>query len=193
MLQAIRELNIPNNSISYIIGKRVDKTRLLRELSKAGVGEPLLVDSNSRDDKGLKSPSPELTRAAELYKDTPEKLWWNLLSAAIDVPETSTDKLKELFSQEMEQPTSDDPIFRVLEKIGGKPKRTFLIDGLETAFNDKLIFTYTEALLQLMQIVETDSRLSKSVHLKLFIGSNLMGRGFQNIEQQIYGKSLYLT
>jgi cellulose biosynthesis protein BcsQ len=192
--EALRELSVPNNSISYILGRKgTGKTRLLRELSKAGVGEPLLVDSNSRDDKGLKSPSPELTRAAELYKDTPEKLWWHLLSAAIDVPETSTDELRRLFSQEMAQPTSDDPILRILEKIEGNPKRTFLIDGLETAFNAKLIFTYVEALFRFIQTVETDSRLSKYIHLKLFIRSDLVGRGFQNIEQQLHGKSLYLS
>ncbi|WP_202950938.1 AAA family ATPase [Prochlorothrix hollandica] len=192
--EALRELSVHNNSISYILGRKgTGKTRLLRELSKAGVGEPLLVDSNSKDNKGLKSPSPELTRAADLYKDTPEKLWWHLLSAAIDAPETSTDELGRLFSQEMEQPTSDDPILRILEKIEGKSKRTFLIDGLETAFNAKLIFTYTEALFRFIQTVETDSRLSKYIHLKLFIRSDLVGRGFQNIEQQLHGKSLYLS
>ena len=181
------------NSISYfLVRKGAGKTRLLRDLSKTGVCEPLLVDSNSKDSKGLKSPSPELTRAAELYKDTPEKLWWHLLSAAIDSSETSTDELGRLFSQEMEQPTSDDPILRILEKIEGKSKRTFLIDGIETAFNAKLIFAYTEALLRFIQTVETDSRLSKYIHLKLFISVDLVGRGFQNIEQQLHGKSVYI-
>jgi len=192
--EALRELSVSNNSISYILGRKgTGKTRLLRELSKAGIGEPLLVDSNSTDSKGLKSPSPELTQAAELYKDTPEKLWWHLLSAAIDAPETSTDELGRLFSQEMKQPINNDPISRILEKIEGKSKRTFLIDGLETAFNAKLIFTYAEALFRFIQTVETDSRLSKYIHIKLFIRSDLVGRGFQNIEQQLHGKSLYLS
>jgi hypothetical protein len=149
--KALRELSVPNNSISYILGRKgTGKTRLLRELAKAKIGEPLLVDSNSKDGKGLKSPSPELSRAADLYKDAPEK-------------------------------------------IQGKPKRTFLIDGLETAFNAKLIFAYAEALFRFMQTVETDSRLSRYIHIKVFIRSDLAGRGYQNIEQQLYGKSLYLS
>ena len=192
--EALRELSVLNNSISYVLGRKgTGKTRLLRELAKATIGEPLLVDSNSKDGKGLKSPSPELTRAADLYKDVPEKLWWHLLSAAIDAPETSTEVLARLFSQEMEQPINDDPILPILEKIEGKPKRTFLIDGLETAFNAKLIFAYAEALFRFMQTVETDSRLSRYIHIKLFIRSDLAGRGYQNIEQQLSGKSLYLS
>ncbi|MDB9459509.1 hypothetical protein PN473_14040 [Dolichospermum circinale CS-545/17] len=192
--EALRELSVPNNSISYILGRKgTGKTRLLRELAKAKIGEPLLVDSNSKDGKGLKSPSPELSRAADLYKDAPETLWWHLLSAAIDAPETFTEELARLFSEEMKQPIDDDPILRILEKIQGKPKRTFLIDGLETAFNAKLIFAYAEALFRFMQTVETDSRLSRYIHIKVFIRSDLAGRGYQNIEQQLYGKSLYLS
>ena len=192
--KALRELSVPNNSISYILGRKgTGKTRLLRELAKAKIGEPLLVDSNSKDGKGLKSPSPELSRAADLYKDAPETLWWHLLSAAIDAPETFTEELARLFSEEMKQPIDDDPILRILEKIQGKPKRTFLIDGLETAFNAKLIFAYAEALFRFMQTVETDSRLSRYIHIKVFTRSDLAGRGYQNIEQQLYGKSLYLS
>ncbi|MEZ2224646.1 hypothetical protein [Microcoleus sp.] len=194
LTEALRELSVLNNSISYILGRKgTGKTRLLRELSKAGIGEPLLVDSNSKEGKGLKSPSPELERAADIYKNAPVKLWWHLLSAAIDAPETSTEVLGRLFSQEMECPIEDDPILQILKKIEGKPKRTFLIDGLETAFTAKLIFEYVEALFRFVQTVETDSRLSKHIHIKIFIRSDLVGRGFQNIEQQLYGKSLYLS
>jgi len=192
--EALRELKVPNNSISYILGRKgTGKTRLLRELSRVGIGEPLLVDSNSQEGKGLKSPSPELSRAAELYKDAPEKLWWHLLSAGIDTPETSTQALTEFFSREMDQHTTDDPIVRILEKIEGKPRRTFLMDGLETAFTARLIFSYAEGLFRFIQTVESDSRLSKYVHIKVFLRSDLAGRGFQNIEQQLYGKSLYLS
>jgi Mrp family chromosome partitioning ATPase len=192
--EALRELTVPNNSISYVLGRKgTGKTRLLRELSKARIGEPLLVDANSTDGKGLKSPSPELSRAENIYKEAPEKLWWHLLSAAIDAPETFTEILAKLFSQKMEQPINDDPILQILEKIEGRPKRIFLIDGLETAFTAKLIFPYAEALFRFMQTVETDARLSKHIQIKIFIRSDLVGQGFQNIEQQLYGKTLYLS
>lgn len=194
LTEALRELSVPNNSISYVLGRKgTGKTRLLRELSKSKIGEPLLVDSNSTEGKGLKSPSPELERAADIYKNAPEKLWWNLLSAAIDAPETHTEVLAKLFSKQMENPINDDPILPILKKIEGKPKRIFLIDGLETAFTAKLIFEYAEALFRFMQTVETDSRLSRHIHIKIFIRSDLVGRGFQNIEQQLNGKSLYLS
>jgi hypothetical protein len=191
---ALRQLKVPNSSISYILGRKgTGKTRLLRELAKAGFGEPLLVDSNSRDGRGLKSPSPELSRAGELYKGSPERLWWHLLSAAIDTETTEAEQLARLFSHEMDRPVDDDPVLRILKKIEGKSKRIFLIDGLETAFNAKLIFSYAEALFRFMQTVESDSRLSKSIHIKVFLRSDLVGRGYQNIEQQMDGKTLYLN
>lgn len=199
--EALRELKVPNNSITYILGRKgTGKTRLLRELTKLGIGEALLVDSHSRDQQGLKSPSPELTEAAELYKDSPEKLWWNLLMAAIDIPDTSTNNLIESFNVQMnrfgdDRPKSSDDRFisQVIEKLQGKPKRTFFIDGLETAFNARLIFSYVEALFRFVQTIQSDSRLSDYVNIKLFLRSDLVNRGYQNLEQQLAGKTIYLS
>ena len=194
LTEALQELKVPNNSISYILGRKgTGKTRLLRELARDGIGEPLLVDSNSTENKGLKSPSPELTQASELYKDSPELLWWHLLCAAIDTSTTNTDILAHQFNIEMNQFYQIDPIHRILNNLDGKPKRIFLIDGLETAFNAGLIFTYVDSLFRFIQTIESDSRLSKYVHIKLFLRSDLAARGYQNIEQQLYGKSLYLS
>jgi hypothetical protein len=61
----LRELLVPGNSISYILGRKgTGKTRLLREIAAAGVGEPLVVDSTSNLGRGIPSPSPELAQAA---------------------------------------------------------------------------------------------------------------------------------
>nr|WP_275337177.1 AAA family ATPase [Nodosilinea sp. TSF1-S3]MDF0369948.1 AAA family ATPase [Nodosilinea sp. TSF1-S3] len=195
--EALRELSVPNNPISYILGRKgTGKTRLLRELSKAGIGEPLLVDSNSQDGRGLKSPSLELSRAAELYKDNPDRLWWHLLAIAVDLPDTSTETLTERFSSEIERNSFGNleaPEAQVLDRVPGENKRTFLMDGFETAFTAKLIFPYIEALFRFVQIIESDPRLSKFIHIKVFLRSDLAGRGYQNIEQQLFGKSILVS
>ena len=192
--EALRELKVPKNSITYILGRKgTGKTRLLRELTKLRMGQALLVDSNSPDQQGLRSHTPELTRAAELYKDSPEKLWWNLLMAAINIADTSTDNLIESFRVQMEKSGNDHPISQVIEKLKGKPKRTFFIDGLETAFNARLIFGYVEALFRFVQTIQSDSRLSDHIDIKLFLRSDLVNRGYQNLEQQLAGKTIYLS
>ncbi|MEB3192068.1 MAG: AAA family ATPase [Snowella sp.] len=192
--EALRELKAPNNSITYILGRKgTGKTRLLRELTKLRIGEALLVDSHSSDQQGLRSPSAELTEAAELYKDSPEKLWWNLLMAAIDIPDTSTNNLIQSFQVQMTKSGDDRPISQVIEKLQGKLKRTFFIDGLETAFNSRLIFRYVEALFRFVQTIQSDSRLSDYINIKLFLRSDLVNRGYQNLEQQLAGKTIYLS
>jgi Mrp family chromosome partitioning ATPase/energy-coupling factor transporter ATP-binding protein EcfA2 len=192
--EALRELKVPNNSITYILGRKgTGKTRLLRELTKLRIGEALLVDSHSPDQQGLRSPSAELTEAAELYKDSPESLWWNLLMAAIDIPDTSRNDLTNSFNLQMKKIANDRPISQVIEKLHGKQKRTFLIDGLETAFNSRLIFRYVEALFRFVQTIQSDSRLSDYINIKLFLRSDLVNRGYQNLEQQLAGKTFYLS
>ena len=192
--EALRQLKVPNNSITYILGRKgTGKSRLLRELTKLGMGEALLVDSHSPDQQGLKSPSIEITQAAELYQGSPEKLWWNLLMAAIDISDTSTNNLIQSFQIQMEKSIDDYPISQVIEKLKGKPKRTFFIDGLETAFNARLIFGYVEALFRFVQTIQSDSRLSDYIDIKLFLRSDLVNRGYQNLEQQLAGKTIYLS
>jgi Mrp family chromosome partitioning ATPase len=191
---ALRQLKIPENSISYILGRKgTGKTRLVRELAAAKLGEPLVVDPYDTSNMGLRSASPELGRASTILKDDPIRLWWHLLSAALDCPTTSTQELIRAFSRELEQGLSNDASSSVLSKVGRFPRRVFMVDGLETAFQASTIFQFVESLFRFLQIVESDPRLSSAVQFKLFLRTDLAQRGYQNIEQQLHGRTIYLS
>lgn len=191
---ALQELIIPGNSISYILGRKgTGKTRLLRELAKRGIGEPLLVASDSTEGGGLQSSSPELQNAVDRYQSEPKNLWWNLLAAALETATTSTEELRNAFNSILNQNLNGNIESAIIEKLSGSPKRTFLLDGLETAFGVRLTFTYIESLFQFLETIESDDRISSRLHFKLFLRTDLAQRGYQNIEQQLYGKVIYLN
>jgi Mrp family chromosome partitioning ATPase len=192
---AIRQLKAPGNSISFIFGRKgTGKTRLLRELAEARLGEPLVVDPNSAGSGGIKSASPELTKAGSIFAAKPTELWWQLLSAALEHPNTSSPEFVSSFSREIESTNGDaDPVTKVLAKCVRWPKRIFLLDGLETAFTSDKIFQFVESLFHFLQVIEADSRLSSRIQIKLFLRTDLAQRGYQNIEQQLHGRTIYLN
>ncbi len=192
---AIRQLKFPGNSISFILGRKgTGKTRLLRELAEARLGEPLVVDPNSALSAGIKSASPELTKAGSIFARKPTDLWWHLLSAALDNPTTSSAALMSSFSREIESKDPQaDPVTSVLNKCNRWPKRIFLLDGLETAFTSDKIFQFVESLFLFLQVVEADTRLNSRIQIKLFLRTDLAQRGYQNIEQQLHGRTIYLN
>lgn len=192
---AIRQLKAAGNSISFIFGRKgTGKTRLLRELAEAGLGEPLFVDPNFGGSAGLKSASPELTKAASIFSNNPTALWWQLLSAALDHPTTSSPELVASFSKAIASRNGEaDPVTEVLSKCGRWPKRVFLLDGLETAFTSEKIFQFIESLFHFLQVVEADNRLNNKIQVKLFLRTDLAQRGYQNSEQQFHGRTIYLN
>lgn len=191
---ALRQLTIPDNSISYILGRKgTGKTRLVRELAVAGRGEPLIVDSYDTSGMGLRSASPEIGSAAAIFKDDPMQLWWHLLSAALESPSTASSVLISAFSKQLESGRSGDPVKSVLAKAERSRKRVFMLDGLETAFQASNIFQFVESLFRFLQIIESDPRLSNTVQFKLFLRTDLAQRGYQNIEQQLHGRTIYLS
>jgi MinD-like ATPase involved in chromosome partitioning or flagellar assembly len=188
----LRELLVPENSISYVLGRKgTGKTRLLRELASSNVGEPLIVDSTSGQGMGIPSPSPELTEAATSVAEEPDRLWWSLFFAASELNTTNTDELRAAFRRKLK---SLD-LVAATESIGAKRTRTrtFLIDSLETAFPASLMQRYLESLFRVLQMVDTDRRISPAIKFKLFLRTDLAERGFQNLEQQLYGRTKYLS
>ncbi|HEX3742675.1 MAG TPA: hypothetical protein VHW09_02040 [Bryobacteraceae bacterium] len=187
----LRELLVPENSIAYILGRKgTGKTRLLRELAKAGIGETLISDSNSTEGAGLASPSIELSDAASDLEKQPDHFWWSLFAAALQSESTSTGVLRDSFvriSKNFQMPMLLDAV-----QVANR-SRTFLIDSLETAFPARLIQTYLESLFRVLQIIDTDPRISKVIKFKVFLRSDLAERGFQNIEQQLHGRTKHLS
>jgi Mrp family chromosome partitioning ATPase len=192
---AIRQLKAAGNSISFIFGRKgTGKTRLLRELAETGLGEPLVVDPNFGGSAGIKSASPELTKAGSTFASNPTHLWWQLLSAALDHATTSSPELVSSFSKAIvRKDGGGDPVTEVLAKCGRWPKRVFLLDGLETAFTSEKIFQFVESLFHFLQVIEADSRLNSKIQIKLFLRTDLAQRGYQNSEQQFHGRTIYLN
>lgn len=191
---AIRQLKTPGNSFSYIFGRKgTGKTRLLRVLAEAGLGEPLIIDPNSNLSLGIKSASPELIQAASRFQEEPIALWWNLLSAALDNSDTSRETLAATFLEQIQTRGGVDPIPQVLAKCAKSGRRVFLLDGLETAFTSDKVFLFIESLFRFLQIAESDDRINNTIQFKLFLRTDLARRGFQNIEQQLHGRTIYLS
>ena len=191
---AIRQLKTAGNSFSYIFGRKgTGKTRLLRVLAEAALGEPLIIDPNSNLGSGIKSASPELVQAASRFQDEPIALWWKLLSAALDNTDTSREFLSASFLKQIHVKDGLDPVSEVLAKCAGSERRVFLLDGLETAFTSDRVFLFIESLFRFLQIAESDDRISNKIQFKLFLRTDLARRGFQNIEQQLHGRSIYLS
>jgi hypothetical protein len=189
---ALRELLTQSSPISYILGRKgTGKTRLLRELAVAGIGEPLVVDANSSESRGIKSPSPELQQASDRFRNDPDRFWWCLLAAALQESSTNTDTLRSSFTKQMASGT--DPLQEVLNRVRSSPKRTFLLDGLETAFSARNIFGFIESLFRFLAIIDSDSRIIDRIQFKLFLRSDLAERGYQNVEQQLAGRMMYLS
>ena len=194
LTKALRDLLIPDNPYSYIFGRKgTGKTRLLRELAQRKIGEPLLVASDSQDERGLKSSQPEIQLAADRLLVQPETFWWCLIAAAIKTDTTSRSELAAEFKLLTESDTPGEILNWIVTAVKTSRKRTFLFDGIETTFHSRQIFGYLEALFRVLQTIEGDSRLSDRLGFRLFLRSDLAERGFQNIEQQTYGKVLWLS
>ena len=193
---ALRELLNPNNSISYIFGRKgTGKTRLLWKLSDDNLGEPLLVDSSSKVAFGLRSPSPLLSKAASMYTQNPEMLWWQMLSAALDITTTRTNDFTAAFDRVISTShSSDSDIFEnVMKKLSASGPRTFLLDGLETAFQPKHVFSFMQGLFKFLQSIESDPSWGQRIRFKLFLRTDLAQRGYQNLEQQTSGRVMNLS
>jgi Mrp family chromosome partitioning ATPase len=73
-----------DNKLLYIFGRKgTGKTRLVRELYGAGLGEPLLVASDY-DEAGIPSLSGSFATILRLADNDFERFWWMLLRIGID-------------------------------------------------------------------------------------------------------------
>jgi hypothetical protein len=165
------------------------------ELWKGQLGEPLLVDTYSKEDYGLRSPSAELTEASGKYRSNPELLWWQMLAAALKTTSGRRPDLQKAFSEIVRNggQTEEQIIQPLVREVMQSAKRTFLLDGLETAFLPQHVFNYMQGLFKFLQSFEADPALKEHVRFKLFLRTDLAQRGYQNFEQQIAGRVLYLS
>lgn len=195
----LRELLRPGNETTYIFGKKgTGKSRLVTEIAKAGLGQPLLVDAEDNTLQGIQASSPIIyrARAAKFYQDDPINFWYDLLIAGLETliedRKTSRIKLEQKFKQHAENaeflPTRSSTIDELVDQIKlldlTRESRTFLIDSVEIAFNAKLIRRYTEALFEFVRSVTGQANWNEVIRIKLFIRDDLSRYSPENFEQQ---------
>ncbi|WP_139665369.1 hypothetical protein [Pseudomonas aeruginosa] len=122
---------------TYIFGRKgTGKTRLLSELVRRDLAEPLLVANDSRDG-GLPSANFLFQSALAACNRDFEKFWWLLLSAALSTPNTKGEGVLETALQRQIEQLGD--ISKDISRLsinnisGNAKKRVFVIDGVETA------------------------------------------------------------
>ncbi len=184
----LRDLKAENSSISYVFGRKgTGKSRLFRALVEEGLGIPLVADAEFQG-AGLRSADlKELL--SQSSPALPINLWWKLLAVAV-TGETNRDKIKEALRAGVSG-TSDD--FRAASR-SNILRKTFLIDGLETAFSPSDVQPYINGLFEVMRLLQSDSEMREKVDLRLFLRTDLKEQASaQNIEQQLDGRQRYLA
>jgi hypothetical protein len=189
-----RELLRPDVSLRYIFGRKgTGKTRLLAEMQRRKFGEPLLVDRLDQSSWGLQASSSVLNAAIERYSLDPGAMFWMLFGCALGLQETSRVGLEAAVHTSLSHGTDRTlNMRRLYENARGKSRRTFLIDGLETAFPTDKLSLFIEHLFRTLWEFQSDRALAGVIEFRVFLRTDLAGFGIQNREQQLEGQEAYL-
>ena len=136
--QELKRLFVQDSNYIYILGRKgTGKTRLVRQLFQQQLGEPLLV---ALDFQGAGIPSLDITllELIQKCKRNWNVFWWTLLRAALEINSTKDDllvnKVKSLLADRAFEPEQYGAPQRVEDLVKQlKPRRIFLVDGVETA------------------------------------------------------------
>lgn len=191
--RALRDLLAHDNPFVYVLGRKgTGKTRIARELFLRGTGELLLTSDDTVEPSGIRSNSPEIKDAITRHKDDPERFWITLFNAAMKSLNTEPVSFSQTFANELENSQTTAEIIAGW-RTGANP-RTFLLDSLETTFPSKYMPSFLNGLFRVLSMIEGDARVADRLTFRLFLRRDLAQPGFiQNIEQQLYGKSLELS
>jgi MinD-like ATPase involved in chromosome partitioning or flagellar assembly len=198
--EALRKLLPKNTPNTYIFGRKgTGKTRLLRELAVRRLGEPLVVASDFRAESGIPSSDGAFKDLADSLNNDPEKFWWAILGSALEIPSfPSREKLLASLNGFAERArlngVNSIKIKDIISlAVQQSSKRVFLIDGIETAFLSSRLLVYLEALFKFLLSLQNDPKFDGKVMVRLFLRTDLARRAFQNVEQQITGRVIYLS
>ena len=179
---------------TYVFGRKgTGKTRLLTELVKSGLAEPLLV-ANDSSGGGLPSASRIFQSALSACKGDFEKFWWLLLSAALSTSNTNGERVLEVALEKQISLLADNlaVLIPTASLTNSGERRVFVIDGVETAVPAKDLRPFVEALFRFLAAVQFDRHFSKLLTIRLLLRSDLATGAAENIEQQIEGAVLNL-
>lgn len=191
--RALRDLLAPNNPYVYVLGRKgTGKTRIAREISLRGKGELLLTSDDTTEQSGIRSNSAEIKDAIGRHAADPERFWITLFNAAMKSPNTELLSFSKAFVGELGNNQSTAEI--IAGWRAGSSLRTFLLDSLETTFPSRLMPSFLNGLFRVLSMIEGEARVADRLTFRLFLRRDLAQPGFvQNIEQQLYGKSLELS
>lgn len=193
----INRLLLPNSTISYVTGRKgTGKTRIHKEMVKRNLGEPMFSAADFKGG-GILSSSPLQHKIFDACGGSFRKFWWALLGICLESPPQATSEDWERLvngwcsipqAQRDEKATS----YYARKAYSGRTKRIFLIDGIETAVPSSQLREFVEELLLFMLTIQSDSKLSAFVFVRLFLRADLLQASTQNIEQQTSLRKLEL-
>lgn len=182
---------------TYIFGRKgTGKTRLLTELCRQELGEPLLVANDSKEG-GLQSAGPRFQQLLSSCNRNFETFWWVLLNGAVSCPSTYGEGLEDCLRKDIDSGnltySSADLISSLEKRLAATGRRrVFLIDGVETAVPAVDLRPFVESLFRFLAAVQFNRTLSTLLTLRLFLRSDLAKGASQNVEQQIEGHVIHL-
>ncbi|MBB1634906.1 P-loop NTPase [Cupriavidus sp. UME77] len=192
----LAKLFTADSPYTYVFGRKgTGKTRLLTELVRRDLAEPLLVANDSRAG-GLPSANRSFQSALAACNRDFEKFWWMLLGAALSTPSTKGEGVLEAALLEQVELLAADS--GALVRFGPQDfashteKRVFVIDGVETAVPAGDLRSFVEALFRFLAAVQFDRTYSRLLTIRLLLRSDLATGAAENVEQQIEGAALYL-
>lgn len=191
---ALRKLQTPSSPITLILGRKgTGKTRLLRALAEQRLGEPLLVPTDfPKGLLGVPASHLKLKKLIERFRSKPEFFWYSLLIAALESADTQPDHL---LDKALGFPVDYEFILaRLSASVGAvQDRRTFLVDGLESAFSHEDTFPFIRGLFRVVEAVEGTPELASALQLRLFVRRDLVEKGIQNREQLESGRRIDLV
>lgn len=193
----IARLFLQNSPISYVTGRKgTGKTRVHKEMAQRGLGEPMFSAADF-EGGGLLSISTKQEMLLDKCGGDFKKFWWALLGISLESkPGTKRGGWDALIDAWCELPDSERDerasSYYVAKTFQGSARRTFLVDGIETAVASSLLPNFVEELLRFMLTIQSDSKLSSIVFVRLFIRTDLLQTSTQNIEQQTSNRKLDL-
>ncbi len=195
---ALRKLRAPNSSFRYIFGRKgTGKTRLVRALVEEGHGSTLLSAEDDGIGGSISSADPTfLDIAAYLFNnDAPEQLWWIALDCALrpvgtDISECLNEWLTKLSVSGPSSVRSSEIARRIFEL---EEPRVFLIDGVETAFTSVQMPVFVRGLFRFLALIQANAQIASKITIRLFLRTDLVQFGSENVEQQVDGRSLTLS
>jgi len=193
--QALRNLKTPNNPYTIIVGRKgTGKTRLVKELTLRGLGQPLLVPSDVVDTAipGIRAGALGLKELVARFRESPDLLWVALLTAAL---EGGTTEQAKVLAQASALGRDEAALYGRLRAaaLTQTTRTTYFVDALESAFDLRDTFPFVSGLFRIIEMLDSTPELSRALKLQVFIRKDLVDKGIQNREQLESGRRIDLS